>query len=169
MFDLFNEARGYKYLKDVGCTDIHLIGRRSSKTPDLEASRDGRRVLCEVKTFNVADEEAEYRAAVARGEISVRDTESRLDDGFLVGKLTATLDRAVTQLDAEDPQREASRYVFCVINFNDWVGDYQPEYVAQIDDHLGRNPISSAEVVLFLASNNFDRTFTMRHATVLTD
>lgn len=169
LFNLFNEIRGYKFLKESGCSAIQFVERKSSKTPDLEARRDGRRVLCEVKTFNVAEEEAAYRAATTRGEFNTREVEGRLDDGFLAGKLAGTIARAVAQIESEDPTREALRYVFCVINFNDWVGDNQPQYVAQIDDHLGREPLGETQVVFFLASNLFERTFTMRHATVLTD
>lgn len=47
------------------------------------------------------------------------------------------------------------------------LGDYQPESFAQIDEHLLRSPIEGAELVFCPASNLFERTFTMRSATVL--
>ncbi len=58
-----------------------------------------------------------------------------MSGGFLT-KLTATLEHAVEQLGAADPERKARRIAFTVVHFDDWVGDYQREYFAQMDTHL---------------------------------
>jgi hypothetical protein len=65
------------------------------------------------------------------------------------------------------PDRKARRLVFMVVHFDDWVGDYQPQYFADMDEHLLQNPIVGAELVFCPASNLFERTFTMRSALVL--
>jgi len=59
--------------------------------------------------------------------------------------------------------------IFTVVHFDDWVGDYQPEYFAQMDAHLLRNPVESAELVFCAGSYLFERTFTMRSATILSE
>ena len=80
--------------------------------------------------------------------------------------MTATLAHAVAQLDGEDPDRKAERVVFTVLSFDDWVGDYQTEYFAQLDAHLSQSPVVGADLVFSPLSNLFDRRFTMRSATV---
>ena len=75
----------------------------------------------------------------------------RLADEFLTGKLSATLTRAVVQLDSEDPERKARRLVFCVLLFNDRLGDCQSTYLGQIDEHLLTNPVDGAELVFDVA------------------
>ena len=82
-------------------------------------------------------------------------------------KVTDTLAHAIEQLDHEDPSREARRIVFTVLHFDDWVGDYQAEYIAQLDDHLAANPPDGAELVFSPASNLFERRFQMRSATIV--
>ena len=89
-----------------------------------------------------------------------------LPQGFL-DKLTATFEHAIGQLDAADPERKAHRFVFAMVHFDDWVGDYQPEYFAQMDAHLRRHPAADAQLVFCPASNLFERNFAMTMATVL--
>ena len=93
-------------------------------------------------------------------------TAVHLGERFL-NKLSSTLEGAVGQLDAADPVRRAQRFVFVVVHFDDWVGDYQPEYFADMDAHLLKNPVTGAELVFCPASNLFERTFSMSSATVL--
>ncbi|WP_374654177.1 hypothetical protein [Dongia sp.] len=54
MRDLLHEARAFRYLDQLGCTEI-AFARRSmlAKSPDLSARRGTRRVLCEVKTIRL--------------------------------------------------------------------------------------------------------------------
>jgi len=85
----------------------------------------------------------------------------------LLDKVIGTLTHAVEQLDHEDPERTARRIVFTVLHFDDWVGDYQTEYIAQLDAHLAADPIEGAELAFSPASNLFDRRFVMRSATVV--
>lgn len=165
LFDVFSEAKGYGYLKSAGCTEIRFIPRGKSKTPDLGAMKDGMPVFCEVKTINMSAEEAGRRKRIGDGEAVATDTSVHAAEGFL-NKLRLTLENAVSQIDAVDAECRARRIVFTVVHFDDWVGDYQPQYFADMDDCLERNPVAGAELVFSPASNLFGRTFTMRSATV---
>lgn len=166
LFDVLNEARAYGYLLRLGCTDIGFVAPGDSKKPDLAGRLEGRAILCEVKTLNISDQQAANNKRVERGEIFVTEVASRLPDDFLGRKLAPTLERAKQQLGSHDPAKLARWIVYVVLNFDDWVGDYQVEYFRQIDEYLSTHPTTDAEVVLVPARNNFQRTFTMRSATV---
>ncbi len=165
LFDILSEANGFAYLQSIGSTGVRFIARTRSKTPDLEGLRDGGTVLCEVKTINVSQDEADTRQRIRQGAIVSADVSTRVGDGLL-RKLRSNLEDAIEQLDAQDPQRKARRIVFTVVHFDDWVGDYQCEYFEQIDEYLLANPVPEAELVFCPASNLFRRTFTMKSATV---
>jgi hypothetical protein len=61
LFDILNEARAYNFLRFVGGTEVHFIPRDDEKTPDLECYLSPARVLCEVKSINISDDEAALR------------------------------------------------------------------------------------------------------------
>ena len=167
LFDTFDEAKGYVHLQSNGCTSIAFIKRQPRrKSPDLRALQGSKHVLCEVKTINVSQDEAERRAQIAQGKTMAGDVSNSVKVEML-RKVSATLGHAVTQLDGEDPSRAARRLVFTVLHFDDWVGDYQTEYIAQLDAHLLANPVAGAELVFCPASHLFERRFTMRSATVV--
>lgn len=168
LFDALSEARSYAYLRSIGCSDIRFIGRADRPTPDIEAHHEGRRVLCEVKTINISDDEAGRRRRVYSGTPVASRTPTELGAQYL-SKLSKTLANAVRQLDASDPERTARRIVFCVLHFDDWVGDYYPAYFREIDAHLLTHPVEGAELVFFLPNNLFGRSFEMQAATVVTE
>ena len=60
----------------------------------------------------------------------------------------------ITMPDAQDPGRTAERIVFAVFHQDDWVGDYLPEYLAQIDEHLLRQPVTGARLVFWAATSS---------------
>ena len=157
LFDTLNETKGYAYLKSLGCADVTFIKRQNKKTPDLGATLDGGRVLCEVKTINISQAEADRRDRVHRGEIRVFHVPVHVTPQFLQ-KVTSTLESAVRQLDHEDPERTARRIVFTVLNFDDSVCDYQAEYIGDIDAHLLANRVTSADLVFCPAEQSFPRT-----------
>jgi hypothetical protein len=168
LFDVLSEARAYAYLRSIRCSEIRFLKRENRPTPDLEAIHDGRRLLCEVKTVNISDREAERRQRVYSGTPVASKTPTVLGPQYLA-KLSKTLASAVQQLDAADPERTARRFVFCVLHFDDWVGDYYPEYFREIDGHLLTHPLDGAELVFLLPNNLFGRSFPMRSATVVTE
>ena len=167
-FDVLSEARGYAYLHGLGCTGIHFVARGDGPAPDIEATNDGRRVLCEVKTINISDDEAGRRRRAHAGSAVASRTPTELGLPYL-SKLSKTLANAVRQLDAADPARAAQRIVFAVLNFDDWVGDYYPAYFREIDAYLLSHPVEGAELVFCLPNNLFGRAFEMRAATVVTE
>lgn len=82
LFDYLNEARGYKYLKSIGCSDIYFIPeskKTGQKTPDLHGRLESIKVLCEVKTINQSDV-----AIQARREGKVTVVHDYLDEGFFI-------------------------------------------------------------------------------------
>ena len=166
MFDILNEAKGYAYLRRIGCTDVAFIKRDDKKTPDIGAILDRNRVICEVKTINISQGEADRRDRVHHGEVRAVKVPVHITPQLLQ-KVSSTLEYAIEQLDHEDPQRTARRIVFTVLHFDDSVGDYQEEYIADIDAHLLVNPVAGAELVFCPASNLFERRFTMRSASVV--
>ena len=168
LFNTLSEARGYAYLRRIGCTDLQFIARSTGPTPDIEGNLDGRRLLCEVKTINISDDEAGRRRRVYSGTPMASQTPTELGPQYL-SKLSKTLTNAVHQLDAIDPARDARRIVFAVLHFDDWVGDYYPAYFREIDAHLLTHPIEGAELVFCLPNNLFGRSFEMRTAIVVTD
>jgi hypothetical protein len=94
------------------------------------------------------------------------DTPVDVTPGFLEN-LSSMFGNAVGQLASHDPGRTSRWIVFAVLNFDDRIGDYYTRYIAQIDEHLQANPITGAELVLCLAVDAFERTYTMRTATVV--
>lgn len=165
LFDVFSEARAFGYLLETGCEHVSFIKREDTKTPDLMATRDGTQLFCEVKTINVSADQAEKRQRIGRGEFVSGATSLHVGDKFL-NKLTTTLEHAVLQLDSVDPHRGSQRMIFTVVHFDDWIGDYQDRYFAQMDEHLVHAPVA-AELVFCPGSNLFGRRFSMRAATVL--
>ena len=168
LFDVISEARGYRYLQRLGCEDIRFVARGIAPTPDLEATLNGRRVLCEVKTINISDDEAGRRRLAYSGAPVASRTPTELGTAYLT-KLSKTLANAVNQIEAADPSRSAKRIVFAVLLFDDWVGDYYPAYFREIDAHLLTHAIEGAEVVFCLPNNLFGRTFHMQAASVVTE
>jgi hypothetical protein len=164
LFDALGEARGYGYLKSLGCTGIAFIPRTQKKTPDLGANLDGTRVLCEVKTINPSQEEAGRRARMAEGQFVSSVVLPELATEML-NKVRCRLQAAISQLDAEDPHHTARRIVFSALYFDDWVGDCYQEYVDQLDGDLLAHPVAGAELAFCIPSDPFERRYTMRAAT----
>ena len=167
LFDILrSEARAFGYLQSIGCTGVHFIARTDKKTPDLGAlQEDGRSVFCEVKTINISDDEAEKRSR-GHGDDSFSRRSQDVSEGFL-RKLSDKLAEAVVQLDAADSKRQARRMIFTMLHFDDWWGNHQARYIAQIDAHLLQHPVDGAELVFCLRHNLFfERPSTMKSVTI---
>lgn len=169
LFDTLNEARGFQHLRSLGCANIRFIEcHRDQETPDLEATLGGQRVLCEVKTINISEHEATARLGSTSGAPVVRTVPTTLGPAFM-SKLDAALAKGVKQLDSADPTREARRFIFCVLHFDDAIGDYQPSYLREIDIHLEASPVVPAELVFCVPNNLFGWSFSMRMALVVSE
>ena len=165
LFDALNEARAYGYLLRRGCTDIRFVAPGDTKRPDLEAQLDGRVILCEVKTLNISDQQAERNKRM-ESEVCLTKVTPSLPDEFLANKLASTLERASQQLAGHDPARRAQWIVYVVLNLDPLAVDYEVEQYRQIDDYLAAHPVADAEVVFVPSKNVFERVFQMRSATV---
>jgi hypothetical protein len=109
LFDKLNEAKAYNYLKNAGYSDVRFIPRSKVKglrTPDLSASKAGAKALCEVKTINHSEIEAERRHNGGVGTAT-----DRLEQGFF-DKLSADLNSAKSQMLAYDADAATKRIVY---------------------------------------------------------
>lgn len=119
LFDKFNQAKAYNHLSSIGCENIEFIpvyrqtGKKSRKTPDLQAQIGNQVLLCEVKTINISDDEARHRT-----EHSVRTIKAYLENGFFE-KLRSTLMVAKDQMVAYRSEKNIRRVVYVVLNFDD--------------------------------------------------
>jgi len=112
LFDILNHAKAYGYLKREGCTNIRFVApssSRRSRIADLEAERESKLVLCEVKTINASQDEVVRRRSGGVGSIG-----DRLSDMFF-SKLTHDLLQARQQLTAQADGRPAELVVYVVI------------------------------------------------------
>jgi hypothetical protein len=145
LFNILNQAKAYNYLKRLGCANIAFIPVSRAKgrqTPDLEASLDSVKVLCEVKTINISEIEAERRHSGGVGTST-----DRLEQGFF-NKLTSDLSRAKGQMLAYGADSTTRKIAYVVVNFDDSLGEYADRYQVQIDQYVAGNPVPGLEVVL---------------------
>jgi hypothetical protein len=146
LFDKLNQAKAYNHLKRVGYETVRFLPPSSvqgRKTPDLEARKDSRRALCEVKTINVSDIEAHRR--VLGGVIEVSD---QLKPGFF-GKLTSDLALAQEQMAAFDADPAVTKLAYVIVNFDDSLHEYADRYREQIERYMADHPTPALEVAFF--------------------
>ena len=99
LISILNQAWAYNYLLDEGClraTFIPPMKKEGQETPDLEGELKERRVLCEVKTISISDDEANRRQTGGVGS-----TVDSLETGFF-NKLTSDLLKARSQIESYD-------------------------------------------------------------------
>ena len=145
LFDTLNEAKGYNYLAGIGCTDVKFIPRATTnkvQTPDLRGLLGPSRVLCEVKTINVSDDEANR---LATGDVGT--TLRYLEQPFF-DKLSSTIRTAAIQLLTFDKDLTSRRNVYVVFNFDERIHEYADDYQKQIETFLAGAPQPDVEIVL---------------------
>lgn len=145
LFDTLNEAKGYNHLVRIGCTDIKFIPRATTdkvQTPDLRGFLGPTRVLCEVKTINVSDDEANRFATGGVGT-TLRNLEKEFFD-----KLSSVIRTAASQLLAFDKDLTSRRIAYVVFNFDDRIHEYADDYQQQIEAHIAGASLPNIEVVL---------------------
>jgi len=173
LITILNQARGYIYLVGIGCSKVMFIPRqkrkthpkKSGKTPDLQGTfRDGRLVLCEVKTLNRSVKEVERFNNKEVGEIK-----NRLEPGFLETKLKGAINEAKNQLTLYNADQNVRRIVYIIPNFDDLLGEYKTEYYEQIDQHLRDYIDPDLEVVFHNEQGPFFRWIVMENAVVVNE
>lgn len=106
LFDCFDEAKGYCFLKEEGYTDIEFIPRRQGiRTPDLRGVRQDGKVLLEVKTIHESDDQNDR--LMRRGKYHEKyNREAQLVEHSLNPamrrKLQETVESAIEQLSYPD-------------------------------------------------------------------
>lgn len=144
LFDILNQAKAYNHLKRSGCTEIAFIPPsrvKGKQTPDLKAVSNASPVLCEVKTINISQKEAERRRTGGVGSSS-----DRLEDGFF-NKLTSDLTQARSQMLAYDQGAAAQKIVYVIVNFDDSLHEYADRYQILIDEFVATNPVPDLMIV----------------------
>jgi hypothetical protein len=149
LFDTLNEAKGYNYLRRIGCKDIKFIpraNRENVQTPDLQGFLSSVRILCEVKTINVSDNEANRLASGGVGT-----TLRYLEQPFL-DKLVSVIRTAASQLLAFDKDLTNRRIAYVVFNFDDRIHEYADDYQKQIESFLAGVALPNVKVALEIKS-----------------
>jgi hypothetical protein len=150
LIDKLNQAKGYNHLKRAGYSHIEFIPPSvisGKRTPDLSAYSGPTKVLCEVKTINISDDEAHRRYSGGVGS-----TEAQLDDGFFK-KLRYDLIEAKDQMYAYDPNPGIERIAYVIVNYDDFLHEAADLYKVQIGDYVKRsNPVPDLEVVFDIKS-----------------
>jgi hypothetical protein len=144
LFDILGQADGYQHLRNIGCSTVRFIPRSDKeglRTPDLEGFIDSQRILCEVKTINISDDEIR-----ARCEHTARVIESQLDEGFF-RKLRFDVTEASDQTHRHDAAGNGRHLVYVNICFDDWAHYFTHAYLRQIEQYLKDNPVPEVEVV----------------------
>jgi hypothetical protein len=157
LFDILNEARAYRYLKRIGCSDIGFIPEAKKPTPDLWATLGGQEISCEVKTINISDNEA-----LDRIDLNVKVIKGTLEQGFL-DKLDKTIEAAQKQLGLW--RTEASHIIYIVPMFDEALGEYKQNYFQEIDCHL-QSRTSETKLVFCNLKTTFHKDIQMEHAKV---
>jgi hypothetical protein len=133
LWNKLNQAKAYDYLKRSGYSHAAFIPPsvvKGKKTPDLEAGNGASKALCEVKTINMSEVEAERRQTGGVGT-----SEDQLNAAFL-GKLGSTLRSAKNQIGAYDPKDKYKKIAYLVINYDDSLHEYGGAYRVQIEQYL---------------------------------
>jgi hypothetical protein len=144
LFDKLNEAKGFKYLVSIGCTNVEFVpasSARGQRTPDLQGALAGTTVLCEVKTINISEVEAVRRKIGAVGSVS-----RQLPDQFFK-KLKSDLETAKAQMVAYRRECTTRKIVYVVINFDASLHEYANDYSSQIASFIAANPTLDIEAV----------------------
>lgn len=144
LFEKLNEAKGYCFLKLIGCSDIQFIPRATKnniETPDLEGWRNTSQVLCEVKTINISDE-----LVSARNNILVMLAHNELTSG-LKNKLKSTFTKAASQLNSYSKSADTEKYIYLVIIYDDDL-DYRRELNAQTRELFNNMKLEGVDLVI---------------------
>lgn len=159
LFDVLNEAWAYNYLKSVGCRELNFIPRSGRPTPDLEGSLGYDRILCEVKTINISDDEVAFRT----GPIKARSIETDITCNFL-RRLRKKVKSATRQMLVFDPT--CFRVVYLNISFDDFLAENKEAYFRQIDDDLQQTSARDVKIVICNEHTAFYKPLKMRFADV---
>ena len=111
---LLNEARAHDHLVRQGYHNVEFLPAQvHAKSPDLHATRDGKVLLCEVKTLRLGRQDS------LAGNLPV--------------KLAKRLGGAIEQLDAIGDAPNAARMIYLVLDISDGLRPMADEIRERID------------------------------------
>lgn len=128
-FDMLNEAKAYRFLKEIGCTNINFICKLTKRTPDLEGTLNGQKILCEVKTINRSKD------VIKAEKKGIGYSAARLTKEFF-GKISNTIKTAEEQMSSYCQDTMTLRIAYLILNFDDPFHEYAPEYIEQLRSGL---------------------------------
>lgn len=138
-YDQINDAIAYRYLYDLGCSEIKILKESKEVTPDISYVMDGVVLYCEVKTINVSDGELVRRRKSGFLDISIYQY---LNDGFLK-KLKENIEKAMKQITSK-----GGGLVFIIVNFDDFVMTFLDDYKDSIVKFLKGEKYDSSQIVI---------------------
>lgn len=166
LISILDQAKAYVYLSTLGCSDIKFIPRdiiNKKKTPDLSASLNDRKVICEVKTVNISDNEIGRR--LSKGVTSINNF---LSEDFM-RKLKKIISTAIEQIFSYDDHDTTRKIIFIIISFDDFLDEYKNHYYCQIDKSLVFINNTDVELVFFNSSSIFHSELLMANAQVINE
>lgn len=135
-----NEARGYGHLISLGCENVEFIEEVNEKgieTPDLKGTLGRRLVLCEVKTVNISDAEVDDRLSK---KLKLYDGNSAPFTLKFMEKITATVQKAINQLNAFSSEGVPRKIVYLVVHVDDApYNENEHHYSQQLANYLSAN------------------------------
>jgi hypothetical protein len=163
LFDILNQAHGFNYLKAIGCSNLRFIPRAvrpGVRTPDLEGVLGSDKVLCEVKTINISQDEIR-----ARTDFTARSFLIPLEDGLL-RKIHSVITEAKDQLLAYAANDKVPSYVYVNICFDDCLAERKAAYFQQIDHFLADLSDCGIDLVFHNDHTTFHKVLAMTNAVV---
>ena len=136
------ERESVQSSRQIGCTSIAFIPEsqiKGQRTPNLKATLLRTEVLCEVKTINPSQIEAQRRV-----EGGVGTTEAEVAEGFM-RKLVHDVQNAKEQMDMYSEGRFTRKIVYIIVNFDDGLHEYVDMYKNQNDAFLSTKSFSDLE------------------------
>ncbi len=123
-FNQLNEAFAYRYLINMGYSNIRFIPEDKGRRPDIGYDFNGLQMYCEAKTLSISDDEITRRAG---NEVHDGFVYTSLSDGF-INKFTEAYKLAKQQIDALGSHGT----VYIMIYLDDFTLDYYQMYRKQL-------------------------------------
>lgn len=146
-FNQLNESKAYSYLKKSGCVNLRFIPEEKNKTPDIEGKYQDNRILCEVKTIDISEDEINRRRNSEVYDISVY---CKLSKGF-VNKFKSAFENAKSKFFDYSKTDKDILMVYFVISFDDFVGYYNENYEQQL-----KSIVNDLDNHIHVVIHNFD-------------
>ncbi len=135
LYERFHEARGYVFLKEQGCREVHFISEeQNQRTPDLYGKGYPGEVLLEAKRVRDSDDENKYLKKPIQQK-HMRKIVHALPNP-LKDKLNSTVQRAKDQLYGHNCVNDCRRILFLSIRLDLCCATHETKQ--QIEEYLSQ-------------------------------